>query len=300
MNSYIPDINIPNIEIPSIDIPDFYIPNIEIPSIDIPDFYIPDIEIPSIDIPNFYIPDIEIPSIDIPNFYIPDISIENSTILEITNTQDTNIIDASDGLSLGEAIEITNNDPENNYVIEIPSGSNYTATLDENLSRPIILKSTGDGLTNVTITSSESLNQLTLWGESVVVLGDSSIHNEVSYSSRTVDILTGAEQDIYNQIINQFDDRFTSELNAYEDGLDYWTEQLDRGSVDSNTFALEMSLETQSEDIFMLDDIQAEINIYSGSSAEVFGQEWGDNFGNTTIFQEQVDFALDDLVGIDF
>ena len=81
-------------------------------------------------------------------FYLPENSIDTNSfnnwirdrinsyisndaiVLEVTNTLDTNVIDESDGLSLGEAIQIANNDPENSYAIEIPGGS-YDVTLDE-------------------------------------------------------------------------------------------------------------------------------------------------------------------------
>lgn len=329
--------------------------------------------------------DIDIPSIDLPNFSLPDIDIsniftDNSTILQITNTQDTNIIDANDGLSLGEAIKIANNNPENNYVIEIPGNSTYRATLDKDLSRPIILRSTGDGITEITIIGNQSLHQLTLQGESVVVLGNSTINNdnnntnsdtealtlnsetaqiayvayygrpgdpdgvnfwnqaladnEVSYSPRKGDPLTGAEQDIYNQIVNQFGDSLEADLlfaglsnrervdrvyqfafdrDADENGRNYWTEQLDQGSVTLTNFALEVALGAQGEDIVIFNnkinsanlfsdsiDTEAEINAYSSSSAEVFGREWLDIFGSTTSSQEQVNAAIDDLVGSDF
>ncbi|MGK7948183.1 MAG: DUF4214 domain-containing protein [Xenococcaceae cyanobacterium] len=324
------------------------------------------IDIPNFDLPNSYIPAIDIPDFDLPNSYIPDInppnfSTDNSTILEITNTQDTNIIDESDGLSLGEAIEIANNDPENNYIIEIPGGSTYTATLDENLPRPIGFRSTGEGIAEVNITSSNSINQLTLQGESVVVLGNSRIDNdnnninsdsealtlngetaqiayvayygrpaapdgvnfwnqaltddEVSYSPRRGDPLTGEERDIYDRLVNQFGDspeadrlfaglsnqervdlvyQFAFDRDADEDGQNYWTEQLDRGNVTLANFALEVALGAQGEDIVTLNnkiesanlfsdslDTEVEINAYSGSSAEVFGREWLDNFGET-------------------
>lgn len=82
---------------------------------------------------------------------IDDYISNNSITLEVTNTQDTSIIDESDGLSLGEAIQIASNDPENIYVIEIPGGSTYNTTVTENFGRVgnITLRGTGDGVAEV-------------------------------------------------------------------------------------------------------------------------------------------------------
>ena len=155
--------------------------------------------------------------------------------------------------------------------------------------------------------------------------------NEVSYSPRNGDTLTGAEQDVYNQLVNQFGtseeaDRLFGvfetnrerinevyqlafDRNGDEEGLHFWTQQLDLGNVTLATFALEVALGAQNEDIITLNnkiisadlfserlDTEAETNAYSGSSGEVFGRNWLDGFGDTISTPEQVDEALADLV----
>ena len=155
--------------------------------------------------------------------------------------------------------------------------------------------------------------------------------NDVSYSPRNGDNLTGAELDIYNQIVNQFGtseeadrlfggfDSNRERINEVyqlafdrdgdEAGLNFWEEQLDLGNVTLATFALEVALGAQNEDIITLNnkiisadffsdrlDTEAEINAYSGSSAEVFGRNWLDGFGDNISTPEEVDAALADLV----
>ncbi len=155
--------------------------------------------------------------------------------------------------------------------------------------------------------------------------------NDVSYSPRNGDNLTGAEQDVYNQIVNQFGNspeadrlfggfdsnrerinevyQLAFDREGDEAGLNFWTEQLDLGNVTLATFALEVGLGAQNEDIITLNnkiisadffsdrlDTEAETNAYSGSSGEVFGRNWLDGFGDNISTPEQVDAALADLV----
>ena len=474
----LPDFYVPEIDIPTIELPDFYIPEIDVPTIELPDFYIPEIDdVPTIELSDFYVPKIElpkfptknaiilevnntidtnvidandglslgeaieianndldnnyvievpggstytatidenssriitfrrigegsaditinssnsfrsmnftgesivtfnnsginIPEINIPEINIPNFPIDNSTILEVNNTIDTNVIDESDGLSLGEAIEIANDDLANNYVIETPGGSTYTATIEENLSKPVAFRGTGEGSANITITSSNSVNQVNLVDGSLFVLGDSGnealelnsetvqiayvayygrpaenggldfwqnvfADNDVSYAPRKGDSLTGVEKDIYNQIVNDFGksdeaNRLFGDLDnnrdkvnrvyqlafdrdAQDAGLDYWTDQLDQGNITLSEMSLEVALGAQNEDIVILNnkiesanlfsqsiDTEDEITAYSGSSAEVFGQDWLNDFGNTVSSQEQVDAALSNLVDGNF
>ncbi|MGK7947341.1 MAG: hypothetical protein AB4368_00670, partial [Xenococcaceae cyanobacterium] len=103
--------------------------------------------------------------------------------------------------------------------------------------------------------------------------------------------------------------QFAFNRDGDEVGLDYWEEQLDLGNVTLATFAMEVALGAQNEDITVLNnkiasadlfsesiDTQAEIDAYSGSSGEIFGREWLDDFGDTISTQAQVDSALTDLV----
>ncbi|MGK7949698.1 MAG: DUF4214 domain-containing protein [Xenococcaceae cyanobacterium] len=155
--------------------------------------------------------------------------------------------------------------------------------------------------------------------------------NDVSYSPRNGDTLTGAEQAVYNQIVNQFGtseeadrlfgvfDSNRDRVNAVyqlafnrdgdEEGLNFWTNQIELGNVSLAAVALEVGLGAQNEDIITLNnkiisadffsdrlDTEAETNAYSGSSGELFGRNWLDGFGDNISTPEQVDAALADLV----
>ena len=156
----------------------------------------------------------------------------------------------------------------------------------------------------------------------------------VSYSPRGGDPLTGAEQDIYNNIVNQFGnsaeaDRLFGAIDSNRDkvnkvyqfafnrdgddgGLDFWTEQIDLGNVTLATFALEVALGAQNEDIVVLNnkinsadlfsnsiDTEAETSAYSGSNGEIFGRDWLGDYGSVASSQVQVDEALTNLVNQD-
>lgn len=295
--------------------------------------------------------------------------------LEVTNTLDTSIIDESDGLSLGEALQIVGNDPENNYLIEIPGGSSYNATLTEDIEfvQTIAFRGIGNGIADVDINRAEqSVAQLNIGSGSTIILNldstnnnsdaleltsetaqiayvayygrpadlsgltfwqDALSTNEVSYAPRRGDVLTGSERDIYERIVNDFGNSAEAErifgglsnrervervyqfvFNREADvvGSNYWTEQIDNGNVTLVNFALEVALGAQGEDIVTLNhkiesadlfsesiDTEAEINAYSGSTGEVFGREWLEEFGATTSSQAQIDLALNNLVNGD-
>ena len=160
---------------------------------------------------------------------------------------------------------------------------------------------------------------------------DGLTNSGVSYSPRGGDPLTGAEEDIYNNIVNQFGnsaeaDRLFGAIDSNRDkvnqvyqfafnrdgddgGLDFWTEQIDLGNVTLATFALEVALGAQNEDIVVLNnkinsadlfsngiDTQPETAAYSGSTGEIFGREWLGDFGGVVSSQVQVDEALTNLV----
>ena len=170
------------------------------------------------------------------------------------------------------------------------------------------------------------LSGLTFWQDALST-------NEVSYAPRRGDILTGSEKDIYERIVNDFGNSAEAErifgglsnrervdrvyqfvFNREADvvGSNYWTEQIDNGNVTLVNFALEVALGAQGEDIVTLNhkiesanlfsesiDTEAEINAYSGSTGEVFGREWLEEFGTTTSSQAQIDSALSNLVNGD-
>ena len=95
--------------------------------------------------------------------------------LEVTNNQNTNIIDESDGLSLGEAIQIVIADPENSYVIEVPGDSTYNATVPEDQGLPTIftLRGVGEGLALINVDYGEYTDQYTLGSGASLTLGTS-------------------------------------------------------------------------------------------------------------------------------
>ena len=296
--------------------------------------------------------------------------------LEVTNTLDTSIINESDGLSLGEAIEIANNDRENSYLIEIPGGSyDVTFTEDFDLVGNINLVSTGEDITvnfiragervstwnsngrnsvsldfflrNINTSNSDALEltgetaqiaYVAYYGRPADLSGltfwqDALSTNEVSYAPRRGDVLTGSEKDIYERIVNDFGSSAEAErifgglsnkervervyqfvFNREADvvGSNYWTEQIDNGNVTLVNFALEVALGAQGEDIVTLNhkiesanlfsesiDTETEINAYSGSTGEIFGREWLEEFGATTSSQAQIDSALSNLVNRD-
>lgn len=168
---------------------------------------------------------------------------------------------------------------------------------------------------------------LKFWND---VLTDSGI----SYAPRGGDRLTGSEQETYDRVVNQFGNsdeadrlfgsiegnrnkinqvyQFAFNRDGDEAGLDFWTEQLDKNNVTLATFALEVALGAQNEDITVLNnkitsadlfsnsiDTEAETSAYSGSTGEVFGRDWLDDFGSTISSQVQVDTALTNLVNSD-
>ena len=87
------------------------------------------------------------------NSYISD----DAIVLEVTNTLDTNVIDNSDGLSLGEAIQIAINNLDNSYTIEIPGGSEYNATITEGYDnlRSLSFRGIGEGVAEISLTRAE-------------------------------------------------------------------------------------------------------------------------------------------------
>ncbi|BAQ63743.1 DUF4214 domain-containing protein [Geminocystis sp. NIES-3709] len=151
-------------------------------------------------------------------------------------------------------------------------------------------------------------------------------NGNVNYSPRTGDTLTGNQRTVYNRIVNDFGNsaesnrlfgnmsnrekvnqvyNFTFGRDAETAGLNYWTTQLNNGAVTLATFALEVALGAQNQDIIVLRNkinsadlfstsinTQAERTAYSGSSAEVFGRDWLDPFENFTANQRIVDSAL--------
>jgi hypothetical protein len=154
----------------------------------------------------------------------------------------------------------------------------------------------------------------------------------ISYSPRQGDGLTGSEAVAYNQIVNDFGNssesnnlfgglsnrdkvnkvyNFAFNRNAEQGGLDFWTGQLDSGAVTLASFALEIGLGAQDEDIVILRnkltsadlftnslDLPSEVQAYSGENAALFGRNWLGDFGTTVSTQGWVDAAITDLVAI--
>ncbi len=155
--------------------------------------------------------------------------------------------------------------------------------------------------------------------------------NNISYSPRNGDLLTGNEEPVYNQFVNDFGNsdeanrifgglsnrdqvntvyNFAFDRDGEVGGLDFWTTQLDLGNVNLTTFAMEVALGAQNEDIVTLNnkitsadlfsssiDTPAETQAYTGNTGEVFGRDWLAGFGTNVANQMQVDTALTDLVG---
>ena len=167
-------------------------------------------------------------------------------------------------------------------------------------------------------------------GGGVQFWNDALTTNGISYAPRTGDTFTGNEKAVYDDIVNQFGNsdeadrlfgginnnrdkvnqvyQFAFDREGDEGGLNFWTEQLDLGNVTLATFALEVALGAQNEDIITLSkkiksadrfsnsiDTAEEIAAYQGSAAEVFGRTWLDDFGDTISSQVQVDSALTNL-----
>ncbi|MGV2829968.1 malectin domain-containing carbohydrate-binding protein [Myxosarcina sp. GI1(2024)] len=156
--------------------------------------------------------------------------------------------------------------------------------------------------------------------------------NKVNYAPRQGDRLTGSETDIYNRIIDAFGNsveadrlfggfssnrervnqvyQFAFNRDGDKEGLDYWTEQIDRSHVTLASFALEVALGAQNNDVVVLNnkiessdlftksiDTQAEINAYRGYEAGIFGRNWLSNYGLTTTTVAEVDSTMNELVG---
>ncbi|NCO74608.1 MAG: DUF4214 domain-containing protein [Cyanobacteria bacterium] len=154
-------------------------------------------------------------------------------------------------------------------------------------------------------------------------------NGNVNYSPRSGDILTGNEQTTYDRIVNDFGNsaeanrlfgglsnsdkvnqvyNFAFGRDAEASGLNFWTTQLNNGGVTLATFALEVALGAQNQDIIVLRNkiasadlfsqsinTQGEINAYSGSTGEVFGRNWLDPFDNFISLQGNADTALSTL-----
>ncbi len=152
----------------------------------------------------------------------------------------------------------------------------------------------------------------------------------VSYAPRLGDGLTGSEPGAYNAIVNSFGssaeaNRILGGLNttqkvsqvyqflfnrpADQGGLNFWVPLIDSQQLSLASFALEVALGAQNDDIIAIKnkifsadlfsnsiDIPAERQAYSGSTAETFGRNWLAGFGQTDSNQLQVNTALTQLV----
>ncbi len=154
--------------------------------------------------------------------------------------------------------------------------------------------------------------------------------NNVSYSPRGGDLLTGNEEATYERIVNNFGN--SDEANrlfggltnaqrvnlvynhafgrdAEQGGLDYWVPRLNDGRVTLPEFALSIALGAQNQDIIALRnkvesairfsgsiDTVAERNAYVGANAEIFGRAFLSNYGPTIAAQPIIDSSLADFV----
>ena len=156
-------------------------------------------------------------------------------------------------------------------------------------------------------------------------LGD----ERISYSPRSGDSLTDPERNVYNELVSGFGNaeeanrvfdgltnrqrvnqvyQFAFNRDGDSGGLDYWTNQIDRGFVNLTTFALEVALGAQNEDFDLLvnkiesaDSFSQGVetnpdgSAYSGSRGEIFGRDWLAGYGNTVASITDVNNALSDL-----
>ena len=141
--------------------------------------------------------------------------------------------------------------------------------------------------------------------------------------------MTGQELSVYNRIANDFGNseeanrlfgslnnskkvnqvyKFAFDRDAEAGGLNYWTQQLNQGNVTLATFALEVALGAQNNDLNVLQNKIDSANLfsqgvqtnpngsaYSGSNGEVFGRNWLLGYGNIVATIDDVNNALNNL-----
>ncbi len=156
-------------------------------------------------------------------------------------------------------------------------------------------------------------------------LGD----ERINYSPRSGDTLTDSERSVYNELVSGFGNveeanrifdslnnrqkvnqvyQFAFNRDGDSGGLDYWTNQIDRGFVNLTTFALEVALGAQNQDFEVLAnkiesadlfsrgvETNPDGSAYSGSRGEIFGRDWLAGYGNTVATIANVDTALSEL-----
>ncbi|MDJ0718488.1 MAG: SwmB domain-containing protein [Prochloraceae cyanobacterium] len=155
--------------------------------------------------------------------------------------------------------------------------------------------------------------------------------NQLSYSPRGNDPLTGNEKTLYDEIVGAFGNseeqkrlfegldtdrekinaiyQFAFDRDGETQGLDFWTKQVQDGNITFVNASLEIGLGAQNEDIMILNnkidsadlftnsiDTPLERQAYQGGSAERFGRTFLDNYGLIVSSQSQVDSALEELV----
>ena len=156
-------------------------------------------------------------------------------------------------------------------------------------------------------------------------LGD----ERINYSPRSGENLTDSELNVYNELVSGFGNveeanrifdslnnrqkvnqvyQFAFNRDGDSGGLDYWTNQIDRGFVNLTTFALEVALGAQNQDFQVLAnkiesadlfsrgvETNPDGSAYSGSRGEIFGRDWLAGYGNTVATIANVDTALSEL-----
>ncbi len=156
-------------------------------------------------------------------------------------------------------------------------------------------------------------------------------NNNVSYSPRNGDQLTGSAAGVYNNIVNEFGNaeeanrlfaglnntekvnqvyNFAFNRNAEAEGLNFWVPLIDSGAVSLANFALEVALgadngdiitlrnKIKSADLFTRSIDEPVAQAYSGSTGEVFGRDWLNDFGTTVSSQSAVDSAFAQLISL--
>lgn len=251
----------------------------------------------------------------------------------------------SDGSSLGNSTnyDVSSND-EDNPAIAISDNNMMMIVADDDLTNAfephgrVFGGETSTDLGPITLTAGTAqIAYVAYYGRPADAdVGDENFwdgvlrQNNVSYSPRGGDPLTGDEEAAYNRIVNNFGNsdeanRLFGGLNNTErvnlvynhafgrdaepGGLDYWVPRLNDGRVTLPQFALSIALGAQNQDIVSLRnklesairfsgsiDTVAEREAYRGGNAETFGREFLGNYGPTIAPQSIIDQSLADFV----
>lgn len=98
----IPEVNLPEIEVPDADAPETNLPEVDVPDADAPETNLPEIEVPDADAPETNLPEVEVPDADAPDTNFPEVEIPDST--PETETPDNSGSEEAPKLSLAEQV----------------------------------------------------------------------------------------------------------------------------------------------------------------------------------------------------